>query len=63
MDSLETIKVTFFQGASLRPVPPGASKHPHVRYADIREDDALDEAQWTSWIRQAASLPGWDGRS
>ncbi len=53
------IKVAFFRGTSLRPVPPGESKHEEVRYLDIREDDRLDEAQMTAWIRQAASLPGW----
>ena len=53
------VKVTFFKGASLRPLPPGASKHKEVRYLDIREDDAIDEAQLASWIRQAASIPGW----
>jgi len=53
------IKVTFFRGTSLRPVPPGESKHKDVRYLDIREDDKLDEAQMTAWIRQAAALPGW----
>jgi hypothetical protein len=53
------IKVAFFRGTSLRPVPPGESKHQEVRYVDIREDDELDEAQMTSWIRQAAALPGW----
>src|ERR671911_460920 len=53
------IKVAFFRGTSLRPVPPGASKHKEVRYLDIREDDQLDEAQMTTWIRQAAALPGW----
>jgi hypothetical protein len=53
------VKVTFFRGASLRPVPPGASKHKDVRYLDIREDDKLDEAQFAKWIRQAAALPGW----
>ena len=52
------IKVTFFRGASLRPVPPGESKHKDVRYVDIHEDD-LDEAQMVRWIRQAAALPGW----
>jgi hypothetical protein len=51
--------VTFFRGTSLRPVPPGASKHKETRYLDIHEDDALDEAQLTSWVRQAAALPGW----
>jgi hypothetical protein len=56
------VKVAFFRGASLRPVPPGTSKHKEVRYLDIREEDKLDEKQLASWIRQAASLPGWDGR-
>jgi hypothetical protein len=53
------VKVAFFRGTSLRPVPPGASKHEEVRYLDIREDDTLDEAQLAKWIRQAAALPGW----
>jgi hypothetical protein len=53
------VKVAFFRGASLRPVPPGESKHKEVRYLDIREDDQLDEAQMATWIRQAAALPGW----
>jgi hypothetical protein len=53
------VKVAFFRGTSLRPVPPGESKHKEVRYLDIRQDDELDEAQMTTWIRQAAALPGW----
>lgn len=53
------IKVAFFQGAALRPLPPGASKHKDVRYLDIYEGDELDEAQLSAWIRQAAALPGW----
>jgi hypothetical protein len=53
------VKVAFFRGTSLRPVPPGESKHKEVRYLDIREDDPLDEAQMATWIRQAAALPGW----
>ena len=52
------VKVTFFRGTSLRPVPPGPSKTPDTRYLDIREDDALDEAQFADWVRQAAALPG-----
>jgi hypothetical protein len=51
------IKVTFFRGTSLRPVPPGASKHKDVRYLDIYEDQ-LDEAQFVSWVKQASRLPG-----
>ena len=53
------VKVTFFRGTSLRPVPPGESKHKEVRYFDIREDEPLDEKQMGAWIRQAAALPGW----
>jgi hypothetical protein len=52
------VKLTFFRGSSLKPPPPGQSKYPAVRYFDIREDDELDEAQLTSWIKQAAALPG-----
>jgi hypothetical protein len=52
------VKVTFFRGAALRPLPPGASKQPDVRYLDIREGDELDEAQMASWVEQAAALPG-----
>jgi hypothetical protein len=55
------IKVTFFRGTSLRPVPPGASKHKDVRYCDIHEDDGLDEAQMIRWVKQAAALPGFLG--
>ncbi len=53
------VKVAFFRGASLRPIPPGESKSKEVRYLDIHEDDTLDEAQLAAWIRQAAALPGW----
>ena len=55
------VKVTFFRGASLRPLPPGESKHKDVRYLDIHEDDQLDEALVASWIKQASDLPGWLG--
>lgn len=51
------VKVTFFRGASLDPVPPGASKHADTRYPDIYEDK-FDEAQFTAWVAQAAKLPG-----
>jgi hypothetical protein len=52
------IKVTFFRGTSLDPVPPVGSKHKDVRYFHIHEDDALDEAQFADWVKQAAALPG-----
>ena len=51
------VKVTFFQGTSLRPVPPGGTSK-DARWIDIREDD-LDEAQMTAWVKQAAAIPGW----
>ena len=51
------VKVTFFRGKSLRPVPPGESKHHEVRYLDIREGQ-LDEAQFVDWVKQASALPG-----
>jgi hypothetical protein len=53
------VKVGFFRGASLRPVPPGASKDKNMRYVDIHEGDKLDEAQMSTWVKQAAALPGW----
>jgi hypothetical protein len=53
------VKVAFFNGASLAPPPPGASKDDKVRYLDVHEDDRLDEAQFTAWARQAGELPGW----
>lgn len=51
------VKVTFFRGAALKPPPEGKSKYPQVRYYDIREGE-LDEKQFTSWVKQAAKLPG-----
>ena len=51
------VKVSFFRGSSLDPVPAGSSKHPEVRYYDVREG-ALDEAQFADWVRQASRLPG-----
>jgi hypothetical protein len=51
------VKVTFFQGTSMDPVPPGTSKQAGVRYCDIREGE-LDEAQFSDWVKQASRLPG-----
>jgi hypothetical protein len=48
------VKVAFFRGMSLRPVPPGESKQKEVRYLDIHEDDRLNEAQMAAWFRQAS---------
>jgi hypothetical protein len=52
------VKVAFFRGASLRPVPPVASKHEEVRYFHIHEDERLDEARLAAWVKQASELPG-----
>ena len=52
------IKVAFFRGRSLRPVPPGESKYKEVRYLNIHVDDQLDEAQLAAWVKQASQLLG-----
>ena len=52
------VKVAFFRGTSLHPVPPGESKSKDTRYLDIHEDDQLDEAQLAAWVKQASQLPG-----
>jgi hypothetical protein len=52
------VKVAFFRGTSLRPVPPGKSKSKDTRYLDIHEHDQLDEAQFAAWVKQASQLPG-----
>ncbi|HEU5295480.1 MAG TPA: DUF1801 domain-containing protein [Burkholderiaceae bacterium] len=53
------VKVTFFSGTSLRPVPPGESKHSDVRYLDIHEGEPHDDSQLADWVKQASRLPGW----
>ena len=52
------IKVTFFRGASLTPIPPIESKHQEVRYFHIHEHDPIDETQFAEWVTQASQLPG-----
>lgn len=53
------IKLTFFRGAELDPLPPVEFKDPNERAFHIHEDDDLDEQQLTSWFEQAAAIPGW----
>jgi hypothetical protein len=54
------VKVTFFRGTSLQPVPPGGTERSkESRWIDIHEDDEIDEAQMATWLKQAAALPGW----
>ena len=52
------VKVTFFSGTSLRPIPPGGTQR-SARWIDIHQGDKLDESQMAKWIKQAAALPGW----
>ncbi len=51
------LKVTFFRGTALKPVPPGGTGK-DARWIDIHEED-MDTAQLAKWIKQAAALPGW----
>ena len=57
------VKVAFFQGRRLDPMPPVASTQPDVRYLHVFEAEPIDEARFADWVRQASRLPGWDGRS
>ncbi|HKS05945.1 MAG TPA: DUF1801 domain-containing protein [Gemmatimonadaceae bacterium] len=52
------VKVAFFRGTSLRPVPPGESKQKEIRYLDIHEDDTFDEVQFAKWLKQIGKLRG-----
>ena len=52
------VKVAFLKGSSLEPMPPGTSKQADARYLDIYEQDEIDEAQFTDWVKQASLLPG-----
>lgn len=56
------INFTFFRGTALNPVPP-VGKQKDARMIQVRESDPFDEKQWISWIKQASSMPGWDGGS
>lgn len=55
------VKVAFFRGSQLSPVPPVASKQPEVRYLHIHEAEQVNEDQFSQWVRQASKLPGWGG--
>ena len=57
------VKVTFFDGASLQPIPPdGTPRSKDTRWIDIHEGDEFDEDRLAAWVKQAAALPGWDPR-
>jgi hypothetical protein len=53
------VKVAFFTGTSLEPLPPGESKDENVRYLNIYDDDQFDEERFAAWVKQASQLPGW----
>lgn len=53
------VKVAFFRGASLLPLPPVVSKQAEVRYLHLFEGDAVDTPEIATWVRQASALPGW----
>jgi hypothetical protein len=53
------VKVAFFSGTLLDPLPPGESRDENVRYLNIYEDDQFDEEQFAAWVGQASQLPGW----
>ena len=53
------IKLAFFQGASLHPIPPVASRDENTRYVHIHEGEEIDDARITDWVKQAAALPGY----
>lgn len=55
------VKVNFFFGRKLKPMPPVGSKDPNARYVHLNEDGVFDEAQFMDWVKQAAMLPGWGG--
>lgn len=51
------VKIAFFQGTALKPMPPVGSRQASVRYLHVMENDVLDEHQFAEWIKQAALLP------
>jgi hypothetical protein len=53
------LKLTFFRGAELDPLPPVGFKDPDARALHIHDDDELDEGQLVRWFEQAAAIPGW----
>lgn len=55
------VKVAFFEGALLRPLPPVTSAQPKVRYFHVHEGDTINERQFITWVKQASKLPGWSG--
>lgn len=57
------VKLTFFAGSALDPLPPVASKDPAVRSVHLREGDPVDTPELRAWVRQAAGVPGWAGFS
>lgn len=57
------VEFTVLRHRGQQPQPPGPSKHKEVRYLDLHENEEIDEARLTRWVKQASRLPGWDGSS
>jgi hypothetical protein len=55
------VKITFFFGRKLKPMPPVESKDPNARYVHLHENGVFDEVQFMDWVKQAAKVPGWSG--
>ena len=54
------VKVTFFNGQGLRPLPPGGTERSgNARWLDLREGMSVATSPLAGWIQQAARLPGW----
>jgi hypothetical protein len=55
------VKINFFFGRKLKPMPPVESRDANARYVHLHEDGVFDEKQFMDWVKQAAALPGWSG--
>lgn len=56
------VKVAFFRGTSLRPMPPVGATSGDTRYLHIDETECVDESLFAAWVKQASQLPGWAGK-
>lgn len=52
------VRLTFFKGTELKPMPSKESKVAGVRYYDVTEEAGIDEKQFVTWVKQAVLLPG-----
>ncbi|WP_431257116.1 DUF1801 domain-containing protein [Roseateles chitinivorans] len=52
------VKVAFFNGKSLDPMPPVDSKTANARYLHVSEKEPLDESAFVAWVKAASAIPG-----